>query len=138
MLTFVAMEGDKAAATALRIIRETAWLTGCPTRTLTSQDGTAGPDDVVFFTGNAKSHWPSKWLRIPQNQRLQNPLPPEWAENARRVIAIRPRDDIEGQDGFAAAVRGVASNLTGLKQPLTVLRPQPERRSNRSYAPYDS
>ncbi len=128
MFTFVAMKGDEAAERALCIIRETTWLKGCGTRTLVPQDGVAGSEEVAFFTSDTKIHWPSKWLRIPQEQRRHNPLPPDWAKAASRTIAIRPRDNINQGDGFVVAVRNAVSNLTGLKQPLPAKQPTKEPR----------
>ena len=115
MIAFVAMQGDRNAENALRVIEETPWLTRYPTRVVTPQDRVT-PEEVAFFTDTATvlQHRPSKWLRIPKKKRKQNPVPPAWASKAKTVIAIWPRDDTGNGDGFATAVRNAASMLAGV------------------------
>lgn len=111
MPRFVAKENDRGGVAALAVLTTL----GCSTASLNG-DGTVDLGDVVFFTGDPKMHWPSKWLRIPKGQRRQNFVTPDWARNASMVIAVRPGKNL-AEDGFKTAIRSFAESLGAVPTP---------------------
>lgn len=114
MLRFVAREGDLGGAAALEVLKAA----GCLTVSLNG-DGKVGPQDVVFFTGDPKMHWPSKWLRISKEPWSEKFLPPAWARHASKVIGVRPGKDCK-EIGFATAIVNVAQSLGAVAIPPKV------------------
>ena len=127
MPRFVAREDDLGGVAALKVLATV----GCSTASLNG-DGMAGPRDTVFFTGDSGMHWPSKWLRNPTGQRRHNFVPPSWARDAMRVIAIRPGKDFTA-DGFEAAILSVAQSLGAVQIPPKEKKRGPIQ-SRRAYA----